>query len=160
MNEVKIILEKAIIIATKAHEGQVDKAGEPYILHSIRVMLSGKTVIERICGVLHDVIEDTDITLEHLQTEGFSKEILLALDALTKRHYETYDEFINRVIENKVACKVKLSDLFDNMDLSRIKNPSEKDYKRIEKYRDATNKILKAMENNGHVGKEEFRYNK
>lgn len=139
------MLEKAIIIATTAHRGQVDKGGEPYILHPIRVMLSGKTKIEKICGVLHDVIEDTDITLEYLKNQGFSDEVLLSLDALTKRYSESYDKFINRILENEIACKVKQADLSDNMDLSRIKNPSEKDYKRIEKYRNATNKIFKEI---------------
>lgn len=139
------MLEKAIIISTTSHQWQVDKAGESYILHPIRVMLSGKTEIEKTCGVLHDVIEDTDITLEYLKKEGFTDEVLLALDALTKRYSESYDEFINRILENEIACKVKLADLSDNMDLSRIKNPSENDYKRVEKYRKATNKILEEI---------------
>ena len=139
------MLEKAIIIATTAHLGQVDKAGDPYILHPIRVMLLGKMGNEKICGILHDVVEDTNITLEYLKEEGFSDEILLALDALTKRHNEPYDEFIDRVLKNEIACKVKLSDLSDNMDLTRIKNPSNKDYERLEKYCKATNKILEEV---------------
>ncbi|NLL71756.1 MAG: GTP pyrophosphokinase [Epulopiscium sp.] len=143
------MLEKAIRIATNAHQGQVDKAGEPYILHPLRVMLSRKTEIERICAVLHDVIEDTDITLEYLENTGFSDEILLALDALTRRGNETYDEFINRILDNRIACYVKLADLSDNMDLSRIKNPTEKDYKRIEKYRKAAERILAALKEEG-----------
>lgn len=139
------MLEKAIIIATTAHLGQVDKAGEPYILHLIRVMLSGKTENEKICGILHDVVEDTDITLEYLKEEGFPDEVLLALDTLTKRHNESYDKFIDRVLKNELACKVKLSDLSDNMDITRIENPSNKDDQRLEKYRKATNKILEAL---------------
>ncbi|MBL4931810.1 GTP pyrophosphokinase [Clostridium paridis] len=139
------MLEKAIIIATKAHGGQVDKAGEAYILHPLRVMLSGKTEIERICGVLHDVIEDTEVTLEYLKAEGFSEEILEALDALTRKANENYDDFIERVINNKLACYVKLADLNDNMDLSRIKNPTERDYIRLEKYRKATERIIKSL---------------
>lgn len=139
------MLEKAIIIAATAHQGQVDKAGEPYILHPIRVMLLGKTEDEKICGILHDVVEDTDITLESLKEEGFSDEILLALDALTKRHGESYDKFIERLLKNEIACNVKLSDLSDNMDITRIKNPSQKDYERLEKYSKATNKILESV---------------
>lgn len=135
------MLEKAILIAVKAHKGQVDKGGSPYILHPLRVMFSLKDEKERICAVLHDVIEDTDITLDYLRNDGFSEEILLALDALTKRKNESYDQFIDRIIYNRLACHVKLADLNDNMNLERIENPSQKDFERIEKYRKAVDKI-------------------
>lgn len=138
-------LEKAILIATTAHQGQVDKAGSPYILHPLRVMFSCKTEDEQICAVLHDVIEDTAVTLEDLRAAGFKEEILNALNALTKRKNETYDEFINRVIQNQLACHVKLADLSDNMNLSRIPKPSEEDYKRIEKYRRAVDRIVSIL---------------
>lgn len=88
------MLDKAILIAAKAHEGQVDKGGQPYILHPLRVMFSRKTEIEKICAVLHDVIEDTDISLDYLRDQEFSEEILSALDALTRRDGETYDKYI------------------------------------------------------------------
>lgn len=140
------MLDKAIYIAAKAHKGQKDKAGQTYILHPLRVMFSRKDEIERICAVLHDVIEDTDISLEYLREEGFSREILEALDALTKRTNENYDDFIGRVIKNRIACQVKLADLMDNMDLSRISNPSKEDYNRVEKYRKAAERILDNME--------------
>ncbi|MEA4961233.1 hypothetical protein [Lutispora sp.] len=110
------MLDKAIRIAAKAHEGQMDKAGQPYILHPLRVMFMRRDETERICAVLHDVIEDSDITIEYLRKEGFSEEVLSALNSLTKRENENYDDFIGRVIENKTACKVKLADLSDNMD--------------------------------------------
>lgn len=142
------MLEKAILIAVKAHQGQVDKGGNPYILHPLRVMFSMKNENERICAVLHDVIEDTNITLYHLKNEGFSKEVLLALDALTKRKNESYDKFIDRIINNHVACQVKLADLNDNMNLTRIQNPSHKDFERIEKYRKAVDKIKCVLGNN------------
>lgn len=135
------MLEKAILIAVKAHQGQVDKGGNPYILHPLRVMFSMKNENEKICAVLHDVIEDTNVTLDDLKNEGFSEEVLLALDALTKRKSESYDEFIDRIINNRVACFVKLGDLNDNMNLSRIQNPSYKDFERIEKYKKAVDKI-------------------
>lgn len=141
------MINKAIIIATTAHEGQVDKAGEPYILHPLRVMLSLKSQNERVCGVLHDVIEDTNVTFEYLAKEGFSEEILDALKALTKKEDEKYDDFIDRVLENRVACYVKLADLEDNMDLSRIENPSIKDFKRIDKYKKAKEKIIEYLNN-------------
>lgn len=140
------MLDKAILIATNAHQGQTDKAGQPYILHPLRVMLSRINETERICAVLHDVIEDTDITLEYLRNEGFSEEVLYALDSLTRRCDETYDEFIGRVISNRIACNVKLADLCDNMDLTRIKKPTEEDYQRIEKYRKAAARILDSLE--------------
>jgi len=140
------VIEKAILIAVNAHRGQVDKGGEPYILHSLRLMFSKEDETEKICAVLHDVIEDTDVTLDYLRERGFSKEVLSALDALTRRKDETYEEFIDRIIENKIACNVKLADLNDNMDLSRIKNPTEKDYERLEKYKKAKYKILNYLE--------------
>lgn len=143
------MLEKAILIATNAHQGQMDKAGEPYILHPLRVMFSRRSETERICAVLHDVIEDTDITLDYLRNEGFSEQVLSILDALTRRSNESYDEFISRIIHNKIACHVKLADLCDNMDLSRIENPSQNDYQRIEKYRKAADRILHVLEETG-----------
>ena len=143
------MLDKAILIATKSHQGQIDKAGQPYILHPLRVMFSRKNETERICAMLHDVIEDTDITLDCLRSEGFSEEILSALDALTRRDSETYDEFIDRIINNNIASHVKLADLCDNMDILRIKNPTKKDYERIEKYRKAAERILYALEEEG-----------
>ncbi len=143
------MLEKAILIATSAHQRQIDKAGKPYILHPLRVMFSRINETERICAVLHDVIEDTDITLDYLRNDGFSEEILSALDALTRRRNESYDEFIGRILNNKIACYVKLADLCDNMDLSRIKNPTEKDFQRVEKYRKAADKIVYALEDQG-----------
>ena len=143
------MLDKAILIATKSHQGQIDKAGQPYILHPLRVMFSRKNETERICAMLHDVIEDTDITLDCLRSEGFSEEILIALDALTRRESETYDEFIDRIINNNIASHVKLADLCDNMDILRIKNPTKKDYERIEKYRKAAERILYALEEEG-----------
>lgn len=140
------MIEKAVLIAVNAHKGQVDKGGNPYILHPLRLMFSREDETEKICAVLHDVIEDTDVTLDYLREQGFSKEVLSALDALTRRKDETYEEFIDRIIENKIACNVKLADLNDNMDLSRIKNPTEKDYERLEKYKKAKYKILNYLE--------------
>lgn len=145
------MLDRAIIIASTAHLGQKDKAGEPYILHPIRVMFSRKTEIERICSVLHDVIEDTNITLEQLKNEGFSEEILSALDALTKRDGEDYDEFIDRVLRNKIDCYVKLADLSDNIDLKRINNPTEEDLERVKKYRRAMDRIAEVIGGDGEI---------
>lgn len=140
------MLEKAIALAANAHKGQVDKAGDPYILHPLRLMLSRKNEPERICAVLHDVIEDTDITLDNLRNQGFSEEVITALDALSRRENESYDDFISRILDNKLACYIKLADLKDNMDLSRIEVPTERDYQRTEKYRKAADRIRNVLE--------------
>jgi len=138
-------LNIAIEIAAIAHTGQVDKAGAPYILHPLRVMLTRDNELEQICAVLHDVVEDTEITFEDLRKQGFSEEVIEVLDCLTKREGESYDEFIGRVLRNETACRVKLADLEDNMDLSRIKNPSEKDRERIRKYEKAVKRIIATL---------------
>ena len=138
------MLDKAIRIAATAHEGQLDKAGEPYILHPLRVMFEMESKDEMICAVLHDVIEDSDRTLESIEHEGFSQDILKALKALTKKPGESYDEFITRVIQDETACKVKLADLKDNMDLSRFTCPKHEDYERAKKYKKAAERIIKA----------------
>jgi len=130
-------LERAIAIAVEAHAGQVDKAGAPYILHALRVMLRMETTEERIIAVLHDAVEDTHWTFDRLRAEGFSDRVLAAIDSVTKRHNETYDEFIDRAARNVVGRRVKFADLEDNVDLGRIAQPTESDHARIEKYRRA-----------------------
>ena len=131
----KIILDRAKAIATSAHEGQVDKAGKPYIDHPIRVMNMGKTVEEKIAGVLHDVVEDSDWTFEMLEKEGIPKDVMDALRCVTKlSEDEDYDHFIERVKTNPLAVKVKLNDLKDNMDITRLGEVTEKDLPRLNKY--------------------------
>ena len=128
-------LEKAIEIATEAHQGQFDKAGRDYIGHPLRVMEMGKTKEEKIVGVLHDVIEDTDWTFEKLAEEGFSDEVIAALRCVTKiSENENYDDFIYRVKKNPLAVAVKINDLTDNMDIRRLPYLSDKDVKRLKKY--------------------------
>lgn len=128
------MLEKAIHIAVEAHAGQLDKAGKAYILHPIRVMLYGRTEEEMICGILHDVIEDTPVSIEMLRLEGFSEPVLQALDAISKRVGEKYSDFIERVAENELATIVKLNDLHDNMNRDRIKEYKRADERRHAKY--------------------------
>lgn len=128
-------LERAIEIATEAHRGQLDKAGNDYIGHPLRVMEAGRTAEERIVGVLHDVVEDSDWTLERLAAEGFSAEVIEALRCVTKLSKdEPYDKFIARVKTNPLAVTVKLNDLSDNMDIRRLPYLSDKDVKRLKKY--------------------------
>ena len=140
----KIILDRAKAIATSAHEGQVDKAGKPYIEHPMRVMNMGKTVEEKIAGVLHDVVEDSDWTFEMLEKEGIPKDVMDALRCVTKlSEDEDYDHFIERVKTNPLAVKVKLNDLKDNMDITRLGEVTEKDLARLNKYIRAYRQLTK-----------------
>lgn len=128
-------LRRAIEIATEAHRGQKDKAGNDYIEHPLRVMEAGRTMEEKITGVLHDVVEDSDWTFAMLEAEGFSKEIVDALRCVTKlSESEPYDKFITRIKKNPLAVSVKLNDLTDNMDIRRLPYLSDKDVKRLKKY--------------------------
>ncbi|MFB5759006.1 GTP pyrophosphokinase [Paenibacillus medicaginis] len=136
-------LEKAISIAVNAHFGQVDKGGNPYLLHPLRVMRKLYTEDEKIVGVLHDVIEDTDITIDDLKREGFSKEITDAIFALTRQEGESYMGFIHRLKTNELARTIKIVDIEDNIVLSRIPEPTDTDYKRIEKYKKALGELKK-----------------
>lgn len=136
-------LQRAIEIATDAHKGQFDKAGNEYIGHPLRVMEMGQTEEEKIVGVLHDVIEDTDWTFEALEAEGFSQEIIGALRCVTKiSENENYDDFIERVKKNPLAVAVKINDLTDNMDIRRLPYLSDKDVKRLKKYLKAYKKLI------------------
>ena len=128
-------LERAIAIAARAHAGQVDKAGAPYVLHPLRVMLRLDSPDARIVGVLHDVVEDTDVTFEHLRAEGFAEAVLAGLAAVTRRAGEGYMDFVARAARHPIGRLVKIADLQDNSDLSRISSPTAKDRERLEKYR-------------------------
>jgi len=138
-------LEQAISIASLAHEGQLDKGGEPYILHPLRVMMKLKDEKQRIVAVLHDVIEDTDITSFYLLKQGFDYELTNHILTLTRRKDENYDEYINRISKDEFAIQIKLADLEDNMDMSRIKKPTGKDHERVEKYGKARERLMNAL---------------
>lgn len=130
-------LNVAIKLAAEAHLGQYDKAGDPYILHPLRVMMQLETEAERIVGVLHDVLEDTEVDAIELLKQGFSGQVIEALESVTRRKDETYFEFVQRTKQNEIGRKVKLADLKDNMDWNRIKEPTEDDMKRMQKYQKA-----------------------
>ncbi|RXZ77995.1 GTP pyrophosphokinase [Paenibacillaceae bacterium] len=128
-------LTKAITLATGMHDGQYDKGGNPYILHPLRLMLKCETEEERIVALLHDIVEDTEITLEYLQSLNlFSNKVVDAIDCLTRRKSEKYDEFIYRVKTNELATKIKILDIEDNMDVSRLIEFTVKDKERMKKY--------------------------
>lgn len=129
MNETKTtadLLERAIEIAVSAHCGQRDKAGAPYILHPLRLMHTVREPVEKMVAILHDVVEDSDWTLEQLRTEGFPAEVLEAVDRLTRRDDENYDAFVTRAIANPLARTIKLRDLEDNLNPLRHAELDEK----------------------------------
>ena len=129
--------EKAYEIAKKAHLGQIDKAGEDYIKHPEKVASFVSSDEEKSVAYLHDVIEDTELTLEDLREYGFSEEVLKAVDVITKKKGQDYQTYLNSVKENKLARVVKLADLRHNSDLTRLINITEKDVERREKYQKA-----------------------
>lgn len=129
-------------------DGVVDKGGNPYIEHLIAVSNGVDSEEERICGLLHDVLEDTYITEYDLEKMRIPRNIIDAIKLVSRNPDETYNAFIERIIKNKniMALKVKLADLNHNSDISRITNPTEKDYRRVEKrYKPAKEKIIKTL---------------
>lgn len=142
-------LEHAIAVATEAHRGQRDKAGAPYILHPLRVMLALDRTVDRTVGVLHDVVEDggTDWTFERLAAEGFAADVIDALRLVTKRpedqgdDLDTYLRFVRRTLANPIARRVKIADIRDNLDVTRMPEVTERDRLRLNRYLEAL-KIL------------------
>ena len=132
---------RAAMIAAEAHLGQFDKGGEPYIFHPMRLALNATTTEQRIVALLHDVVEDSRFTLEQLAREGFHEDSLRAIEHLTRRRNEDYQDFIERIARQRLATKVKLLDLADNSNLSRLKHPSEEDHARVAKYHEATARL-------------------
>jgi (p)ppGpp synthase/HD superfamily hydrolase len=135
-------LEDAILLAANAHRGQTDKAGAPYILHPLRMMLRMQTDAERMAAVLHDVVEDTPWTLDGLRAEGFPDEVMEAVDRLTRREGEPYDDFMRRAAEHPIARRVKIADLEDNLDVRRIAHVTEKDAERLTRYHRAWRSLV------------------
>lgn len=128
-------LERAIALALEAHRGQSDRQGQPYILHPLHVMMQMDDEAEMIAAVLHDVIEDTDMTLDDLRAKGFSEQVLTAVDLLTHdKETTSYEAYVRRLKPNPMARKIKLADLRHNMDIRRIRTMSDSDKARLEKY--------------------------
>lgn len=136
------LLSQAIAIATEAHKGQMDKYGQSYIHHPIRVMNKGRTIEEKIVGVLHDIIEDTVWTLNELLVEGFTQEIVEAVRCISKLPKEDYDEYIERCASNSLAAAVKIHDLTDNMDIRRMSYVGEAEVLQLNKYLKAYHRLL------------------
>ena len=128
-------LEKAIALAATQHAGQLDKGGQPYILHPLRLMLQFSNPTLQIIAVLHDILEDTATTAEDLKALGFSAEIIKSIQALTKQTGESRLKTVKRTVLNPLATQVKYVDVLDNMNLSRINNPTAHDFARFEEYK-------------------------
>lgn len=136
------LLEKALVIATKAHEGQKDKAGSPYILHPIRVSNRCLTDEEKIVALLHDVIEDTNVSASDLLASGFPRNIVEAVLSVTRNEGESYEDFVIRSKQNPIGRQVKLHDLEDNMDITRFNQLTEKNLVRLNKYLKAYRSLI------------------
>lgn len=131
-------LERAIAVALEAHQGQTDRYGSPYILHPLFVMMQMDSENEMVAAVLHDVLEDSELTLEYLRDQGFQPEVLEAVRLLTHDPEAlSYQEYVRRLKLNPIAAKIKLADLKHNMDIRRMNRVEEKDIARLEKYRRA-----------------------
>ena len=137
----KPTIEDAIILAAGAHRGQADKAGQPYILHPLRVMLHLDDEEGRIAAVLHDVLEDTPTTAENLRDWGYDEKVIEALEALSRREGESYSDFIERAARNPLARRVKLADLADNMNVRRLPSLGDADRQRLARYQAAWNRL-------------------
>lgn len=135
-------LNMAIHIATDYHNGQIDKSGEPYILHPIWVMNNVKSLNGKVVAMLHDIVEDTEITIENLIDFGFDEDIVIAIDILTKKKGQKYTDYIELVGKNNLAREVKISDLKHNMDLKRLKEITDKDKKRYVKYKNSYDYLI------------------
>jgi (p)ppGpp synthase/HD superfamily hydrolase len=142
-------LERAIEIAVLAHKGASDKSGAPYILHPLRLMFAVEYAEEKIVAVLHDVVEDSKPPhrwgMEDLKAEGFSAAVLEALDCVTARPDESYEAFVDRILPNPIARRVKMADILDNMNLLRLgREITDKDVARLRKYQRAYARLAEA----------------
>ncbi len=128
------IIEISLAIALNAYSGQKDKAGKTYILHPLRLMAKMETEDEMAVALLHDVIEDSDTTAKDLLRQGIPLHVVQAVECLTKQVGEDYNTFIERVLANPLAMKVKKADIEDNINVLRLNSITDKDLERIAKY--------------------------
>lgn len=136
-------LTEAIRIALAAHDGQKDKSGQPYILHPLHLMSQMETIEEKIVAVLHDALEDAEdeSIIDEFYKMNFSGRVIMAVEALTRAKNESYDAFIERIAVNELATKIKIKDLEHNMDVRRLREVTEVDRKRLNKYLRAWNRL-------------------
>ena len=140
------LIETSLHIALRAYAGKTDKAGREYILHPLRVMAKMKTDLERSAALLHDVLEDSEITAEGLLAEGIPPEVVEAVQYLTKNEGGDYQEFVARAKTNRIAARVKLADIEDNIDVLRLESLGEEDLDRIRKYHTAWRLLQEDLE--------------
>lgn len=134
-------LHKAITIACEAHQGQSSINGEPYILHPLRLLIKAKSNEERIIAILHDVIEKTNISLEDLKNKGFDQNIISSIDSLSRIRSESYFDYIERLMQNKISIKIKLLDLADNIKMHSENNDNGIYDAKINQYKNALKQI-------------------
>ena len=127
------MIEKALKLILTHHEGQTDRAGKPYVLHPITVMTYVETDVEKVVALLHDIVEDTDVTLDHVR-EIFGDTVAEAVGLLTHLEGDTYTQYVEKLAYHPIARKVKMADMKHNMDISRIPYPKQKDFDRVRKY--------------------------
>jgi len=139
------LIETSLTIALRAYAGKVDKAGREYILHPLRVMAKMKTDEEMSAALLHDVLEDSEITAEELHTEGIPAQVVEAVQYLSKHENEDYQDFVARLKKNGLAAKVKLADIEDNIDVLRLNSLGENDLARIKKYHSAWRFLMEEL---------------
>lgn len=137
--------EFALELAERAHHGQKDKAGQPYVEHLKRVASSMPNDILKTIAILHDILEDTFVTRDML-LHLFSSTVVYNVDRLTRKDGESYSEYIDKILGSIPACKVKLADLEDNMNLSRLKEITDEDFDRVKKYEKARKKIKEKLD--------------
>ena len=136
-------LDTALNIAIEAHKDQVDKAGHKYISHPFRLSTKMDTEEEKIVALLHDVLEDSDVTEEYLVEQGFSDNVITALVLLTKTRKQDYlNDYIKKIKDDKLATRIKIADLIDNINLSRLSSVSVKDINRTRKYLNALEYLI------------------
>lgn len=132
------LIEKCIAFALEAHTGQTDRLGNPYILHPLHLMANVDSEEEQLTAILHDVVEDTDVTMDDLRALGLPESVLTAVALLTHdKENVSYDDYVKNLKSNPIARAVKLADLRHNMDIRRLPRVTEKDATRMDKYRRA-----------------------
>ena len=130
-------LDEALCLVANHFRGVVDKSGKPYVLHCIRVMMGVESLDAKMVAVMHDLVEDTPMTLEQLRAKGFSDQVLEGVDLVTHRDDVSYADYIAAIKKNAIATQVKLADLKDNTSLNRTlyrEANSDRDCVRIQKY--------------------------
>lgn len=148
MSTLSILLSKLISLNAEKFKEKLDKGGQPYILHCLRVMhgLNTKDIELQCIAISHDLIEDTDVSYQDLLNMGCTQRIVNGVRALTKVPGETKEEYLDKILANRDACLVKLSDLKDNSDIHRMKGLREKDFERLQKYHFMFDAITKHLQ--------------